>query len=80
MSDILPRPKTRAFDDIDAMRQNVYGNVQRAYSDFYPIENSQFRLELDDIGYDGFLTIEREVGDDPADDIAKAITFLKSFD
>ncbi len=35
---------------------------------------------LDDIGYDGFLTIEREVGDDPAADIAKAISFLKSFD
>jgi sugar phosphate isomerase/epimerase len=35
---------------------------------------------LDDIGYDGFLTIEREVGDDPAGDIAKAIEFLRSFE
>lgn len=32
---------------------------------------------LDRIGYKGFLTIEREVGDDPAADIAKAVTFLK---
>lgn len=33
---------------------------------------------LDGIGYDGFLTIEREVGDDPAADIAKAVRFLRS--
>lgn len=32
---------------------------------------------LHDIGYDGFLTIEREVGDNPIEDIASAIGFLK---
>lgn len=32
---------------------------------------------LDDIGYKGFLTIEREVGDNPEGDIAEAIEFLK---
>lgn len=32
---------------------------------------------LRDIGYKGFLTIEREVGDDPAADIALAVQFLK---
>jgi L-ribulose-5-phosphate 3-epimerase len=32
---------------------------------------------LQDIGYHGFLTIEREVGENPAGDIAKAIAFLK---
>ncbi len=31
---------------------------------------------LEDIGYRGFLTIEREVGDDPAADIEKAKKFL----
>ena len=31
---------------------------------------------LEDIGYKGFLTIEREVGANPAADIAKAIEFL----
>lgn len=31
---------------------------------------------LEDIGYRGFLTIEREVGDDPAGDIELAINFL----
>lgn len=34
---------------------------------------------LDDIGYRGFLTIERECGDNPADDIAAAAEYLKSF-
>lgn len=32
---------------------------------------------LRDIGYNGFLTIEREVGDKPVEDIASAINFLK---
>ncbi|MBE5807088.1 MAG: sugar phosphate isomerase/epimerase [Clostridiales bacterium] len=32
---------------------------------------------LRDIGFHGFLTIEREVGDDPKADIAKAVEFLK---
>ena len=34
---------------------------------------------LTDIGYKGFLTIEREVGDDPTSDIALAMDFLRSF-
>jgi sugar phosphate isomerase/epimerase len=33
---------------------------------------------LRDIGYDGFLTIEREVGENPIDDIDSAIKFLNS--
>ena len=33
---------------------------------------------LTDIGYRGFLTIERECGDTPADDIALATAFLKA--
>ncbi len=33
---------------------------------------------LREIGYDGYLTIERECGDDPVADIAEAIQFLKS--
>lgn len=32
---------------------------------------------LEDIGFKGFLTIEREVGDDPALDIGNAVTFLR---
>lgn len=33
---------------------------------------------LDDIGFHGFLTIEREVGDQPEIDIRKAVAFLES--
>lgn len=33
---------------------------------------------LDEIGYKGFLTIEREVGDNPAKDIATAVKFLEN--
>ena len=33
---------------------------------------------LDDIGFHGFLTIEREVGDDPIRDIRAAVDFLKA--
>lgn len=33
---------------------------------------------LEDIGYRGFLTIEREAGDDPAKDIGMAVDFLKN--
>lgn len=32
---------------------------------------------LEDMGYKGFLTIEREVGDDPAKDIRSAVEFLE---
>ena len=32
---------------------------------------------LDDIGFHGFLTIEREVGDDPVKDVQTAVDFLK---
>lgn len=33
---------------------------------------------LEEIGFKGFLTIEREVGDDPERDIRKAVEFLKA--
>jgi len=33
--------------------------------------------ELDAIGYDGFITIEREVGEDPVRDIVNAIHYLR---
>ena len=39
----------------------------------------EYLAALEDIGFDGFLTIEREVGADPTGDIGKAVRFLKSF-
>jgi sugar phosphate isomerase/epimerase len=38
-----------------------------------------FIKAMDDIGYDGYYVIEREVGENPADDIAVAVKFLKEF-
>ena len=34
---------------------------------------------LDAVGYTGYLTIERETGDDPAEDIRKAVVFLQRY-
>ena len=41
------------------------------------VDFPRYLAALDDIGYKGFLTIEREVGSDPAKDIAMAVNFLK---
>jgi L-ribulose-5-phosphate 3-epimerase len=41
------------------------------------VEWDRYLDALQSIGYKGFLTIEREVGDEPAGDIAKAMAFLK---
>ena len=38
----------------------------------------EYLAALDDIGFKGFLTIEREVGDNPEADIRKAVAFLES--
>ncbi len=37
---------------------------------------AKYLKALEDVGYDGYLTIEREVGDNPAADIKTAIDFL----
>lgn len=42
------------------------------------VDWTKYLAALEDIGYKGFLTIEREVGDDPEKDIRKAVDFLKS--
>lgn len=39
---------------------------------------NEYLAALKEIGYHGFLTIEREVGNDPAADIRLAVNFLKS--
>jgi len=38
----------------------------------------EYLARLEEIGYRGYLTIERERGDDPVADIIKAIQFLRS--
>ena len=42
------------------------------------VDWDKYLKALQEIGYDGFLTIERECGEDPALDIDKATTFLKA--
>lgn len=41
------------------------------------VDFDNYLKALSDIGYNGFLTIEREVGDDPAGDIKMAVRFLE---
>jgi sugar phosphate isomerase/epimerase len=41
------------------------------------VDFDKYLKALADIGYKGFLTIEREVGDSPEKDIAAAIRFLR---
>jgi L-ribulose-5-phosphate 3-epimerase len=36
------------------------------------------RVLRDEVGYNGYLTIERECGDDPVSDVAEAVRFLKT--
>ena len=42
------------------------------------VDFDNYLRALDEIDYRGFLTIEREVGDDPARDIAEAARFLEA--
>ena len=42
------------------------------------VDFPRYLAALDDIGYKGFLTIEREVGENPAKDIETAVDFLKN--
>ena len=41
------------------------------------VDFDNYLKALSEIGYDGFLTIEREVGDNPETDIVMAVNFLK---
>ncbi|HPE95772.1 MAG TPA: sugar phosphate isomerase/epimerase family protein [Bacillota bacterium] len=41
------------------------------------VDFDKYLKALDDIGYKGYLTIEREVGDSPAKDIGLAFSFLE---
>ncbi len=42
------------------------------------VDFENYLKALNDIGYKGFLTIEREVGDDPAADVKTAVEFLRA--
>jgi len=42
------------------------------------VDWDSYLAALVDIGFEGFLTIEREVGEDPSVDIAEAVKFLQA--
>jgi sugar phosphate isomerase/epimerase len=42
------------------------------------VDFDKYLAALNDIGYSGYLTIEREVGENPAGDIGMAVDFLKT--
>ncbi len=65
---ITPMPED--MKHISAFREEPLG---RGSVDF-----PAYLRALDDIGYHGFLTIEREAGDDPAKDIGEAADYLRA--
>ena len=46
-----PAPQTREFDDVDSMRKNIFDGVLSAIKTRYPIENTRYRLELNNVRY-----------------------------
>jgi len=54
------------------------GNGEKALGDG-DVEWEAYIAALESVGFDGFYTIEREVGDDPAADIRTAAEFLRKF-
>lgn len=43
------------------------------------VDFKNYLAALEEVGYRGFLTIERECGENPSDDIKLAVDYLKSF-
>ena len=64
-----------AEDGIGALRLDEYFKEVLLGLGKMPFE--RYLKALDDIGYNGFLTVERETGADPAKDIGAAVEFLK---
>lgn len=59
------------FNEWDYCLETPLGEGQVNFDTYIPA--------LKKAGFDGYLTIEREVGEDPATDIAMAINFLKKY-
>ncbi len=54
-------------------------SVRKGIADIGAVDWDAYIQALQENGYAGYLTIEREVGDDPAADIAKALRFLGKY-
>ena len=62
-------PVPQGFDDVQYFEEVPLGKGS--------VDFVNYLTALDDIGYRGFLTIEREVGEEPEKDIQTAYDFLK---
>ena len=62
-------------DDPSAVTDSAFIELPLGQGD---VDFAGWLKALDEIGYKGFLTIEREVGDDPFRDISLAVQFLKN--
>lgn len=62
-------PVPQGFDDIQYFEEVPLGTGS--------VDFPNYLKALEDIGYRGFLTIEREVGDTPEEDIKTAYSYLK---
>lgn len=68
------------------MDHEVIAEMLRKGEVFAELPLGQGKVDFDsyfqalvDIGYDGYLTIEREVGENPEEDIRKAVQFIRSY-
>lgn len=63
------------FDQLVAETGELFREVELGKGQ---VDWNEYLKALREVGYDGFLTIEREVGNHPEKDIADAVRFLKS--
>ena len=63
------------FDQLVAETGELFREVELGKGQ---VDWNEYLKALREVGYDGFLTIEREVGSHPEKDIADAVGFLKS--
>lgn len=70
----------------DKMAHEKIAEMLRAGEIFEELPLGEGKVDFDayfqalvDIGYKGYLTIEREVGDNPGEDILKAVQFIRAY-
>jgi DNA-directed RNA polymerase beta subunit len=51
-SESKPAVTYRSFDDVDSMRKSIFDGVLNSVTKHYPIENTRYRMEIGNLGYD----------------------------
>jgi sugar phosphate isomerase/epimerase len=74
------------FVGFDSMEHDKIAELLRSGEFFEEVPLGEGKVDFDayfqalvDIGYQGYLTIEREVGDNPEEDIRKAVEFIRKY-